>query len=1118
VLILALLAGCIRDAPLPDLGPCAEYPAGVYEYGQVGIGTCLAGPTELEFSEDPDGNSVLLVTNANPYQVFTGGSLLSIPWDAIDLSLGRAPVHTLGATALDMPTFAGALAVDGDLGMVAVRLSDEARVRQTMDDVHLVDLSDPSRPKRSTRGTDGGSTIQVRADPVDIVTDPASGLTFVANRTSHSISILDTSGEEIKIVRPWPTWALSSAEFDDVDDSGSRAELSTLEVINPDEIRDDEWTLTWVEGTFRLWMPGTDGLSRATTTLAAGWYESPLGVELDPSTTGSTIEEVRDPHYESGRMFFADRGNIRAAIADAALTNWGFEAQILLSPRTNGWDTSLGGPSVIEGPEGLYLFYDGGGQDSAGIGAALSADGVNFARTNEGAPLLEPAEGEIALADPYIFADEDTDQYRMFLSTWDGARWAIAHATSEDLNTWTLDETFALELPASDAAAPVVARVQGAWHLWYAHRDADTWVIAEATSPDGRTWTDQGPVDDLAAFTSTDTEPPGPALQAALTSAFRVEGADAGIQSFPAVPGVPFGDSTGGWLGMALAGYQLGPGDAGADSSGGLRVDAVDLDSGRAWLTLTDAAGNPSVGVATIDDDGTLLPDSGAIYSGTAGAFDRHGAESPVVAQIDGVWHLYYAGIRDDAQAIGLLTSTDGETWTPQGKVFGTGSGFDVGRVAPGSIEPLDDGRVRLWYSGFDGAVWRIGSAVSSNGRSFTRESSDTHDYRLGTGSPGQWHDSGVRDPWIVAGTNDDGVEGVHAWFSGFDGDLWRIGYAFRPTDGDQFELSTNAVTLEPRPVVNASGGLFHPNGVERPVMVQDDLGWTGWYAGLSSDGTRVGALSGAVADRLATRPERPSVGDTITFSTQRGDPDADAIPLDVVLPQGAVSGIGLTSLTIDEERGFLYAVSKLLGYFVVIDIRDDSGPAFLDQNYLDIEAVLPFDSGGGAQGFRQIVPVPGTDRLYALNDQPEAIWVLDMSSIEDEPYAHIEPHTVVGWLPAPRGLERDEGASSQTSVGPAQLVVHPDGRRLFLTNFNANSVTVYDLELGPHGQQVAEVSLVGESPYGLVLSPDARHAVIGNFTGEVNADGFAQATLAILDIDVSSPTYLQVLTWVVNR
>ncbi len=1121
MLILALLAGCVRDAPLPDLGPCAVYPDGVYEYGQVGIGTCLAGPTDLQFAETDDGETILLVTNANPYQVFTGGSLLSIPWASIDQSTGRNRVDTLSPVAVDLPTFTGPMTVAGDLGIITTRLSEDARVRQTFDDLYLVDLADPSAPVPSDRGQDGSWRLTVQSDPVDVVHDPESGRAFVANRTSHSVTILDLSGDTIEIELPWPSWALTTAAFDDDDRSGSRADLDDLAVLTPDAITDDEWTLTWVEGTARLWLPDGVGAARVDSPFNGVWTASPLGAELDP-TLVSVIDTVEDPHFAGTRMVFADGGDIRGALSEQTLVEWQFEANALLTGRPGAWDATLGGPALTADDIGYWLFYDGGGQTSPGIGVALSGDAVVWTRLTD-APVLTPAEGEAAIADPYVFYDEETDQWRMFHSTWDGARWAVAEATSADLVTWTASSTLALEVGGGDAAAPVVAAIPGGWRMWFSRRVGDTWHVGEATSADGRSWTDQGEILAYDPITAVGDEPPGVALDASLTSAFRVEGEDAGVQGFPAYPGVLFGDEAGGWLGTTLAGYHLAPGDAGAASTGGIRVDSVDTGTGRAWLTLINGAGRPSIGVATLDTDGSLLPDSGAVFTGRSAGFDRDGADTPVVVEIDGTWHLYYAGTRGAVRTIGLLTSTDGETWEPQGRVLDVGTGFDVGGVEPGSVEILDNGSVRLWYSGFDGEAWRIGSATSPNGKRFTREPATTRDYQFGQGSPGQWHDSGTRHPWAVRGADPDGNPGLHLWFTGFDGDTWRGGYAFRPDGAERFTVAEDEATLEPRATLDTTPGLFHPDGIERPVFVPaeevtGEAGWTGWFSGIADAVPRVGAASGLAPDRLATTPLRPTVGDTLTFSTERGDPDAQAIPLDRALQAGAVSGIGLIALSLDTERGYLYAISKLLGYLVVIDIRDDSGPAFRDLNYLDIEAVLPFNGSGGAQGFRQVVPVPGTDRLYAVNDQPEAIWVLDISDLEDEAFAHIVTDTAVGWLPAPRGLERDQGPTSQSSVGPAQMAVHPDGRRLFLTNFNANSLTVYDLELGPHGSLVAEVPLLGESPYGLAISPDGSRAVVANFAGEVTGRGLVESTLAIVDIDESSPTYLEVLTWVTNR
>ena len=70
-------SGCVRVSELPDVGTCADYPSETYEYGQIGIGTCLAGPNSLRFAGDST-NPTLLVTS-EPFKVFDGGSLLAFP-------------------------------------------------------------------------------------------------------------------------------------------------------------------------------------------------------------------------------------------------------------------------------------------------------------------------------------------------------------------------------------------------------------------------------------------------------------------------------------------------------------------------------------------------------------------------------------------------------------------------------------------------------------------------------------------------------------------------------------------------------------------------------------------------------------------------------------------------------------------------------------------------------------------------------------------------------------------------------------------------------------------------------------------------------------------------------
>jgi hypothetical protein len=86
----------------------------------------------------------------------------------------------------------------------------------------------------------------------------------------------------------------------------------------------------------------------------------------------------------------------------------------------------------------------------------------------------------------------------------------------------------------------------------------------------------------------------------------------------------------------------------------------------------------------------------------------------------------------------------------------------------------------------------------------------------------------------------------------------------------------------------------------------------------------------------------------------------------------------------------------------------------------------------------------------------------------------------------------------------------------LFASHFNRNSITTYDLTLGPYGTLIRETPLVGENPYALALSPDDRFLVFGNTTGDVDG-AETSSTIGVLDVDEASPTYLEVRTWIAN-
>lgn len=1116
MLLLPLLFACAQDAPLPFLGDCADYPKGTYEYGQIGIGTCLAGPTDLQFTDTEDGRPVLLVANSNPYQNFTGGSLLAIPWDEVDLDASKNVVSDLDVGAVGLPSFSGGLGLSGELAVVASRLSEDARVRQHWDTVNLVDISDPLRPVLSDRGQSGGAWVRVQSDPNDVEVDPASGYAFVANRTTHSVSILDTSEEAVRVVQPWPQHVLTGASFDDADGSGSKAEFGTLGIIDQDFLVDERWSMDWIDGTWRLWLPTVDGLFRQTSTGDGTWRESAIGTEL----LGDPLTELTDPHFDvAGRMYFvADNVLLSASSADA-VGLWSYDRVALLTPSAAGWDSDgISGPGILRTEDGVELFYAGQRDGVWGIGRAFSPEGVSFAK--EDGPVFTVGDGLVTgerVDQPFPMVDPATGEVAVYMSYFDGSAWSVLRMRSDDLVTWRVDEEPVFSIDGEDVAAPAIVAADGDWRMWYSRRGADgLWALAAARSDDGLRWEDLGVVQPLDEVVALDEDPPRAAIQGLPELRFRIEGENLGPLFDPVTPGQGFASAEYGFFATVLAGQLLQPGDAGPDSAGGIRVDSVDPDAGLAWLSLRSAGGTWRVGVATLDDNGVPEAELGAVFEGT-GDFDRDGASSPVVVWDGDQYRMYYAGHRGSRTSIGLATSPDGRTWTRQGRVLARGSDWDRAGLEPGSAQVLADGRIRLWFSGSDGDLWRVGSAVTSDGASFTRESATSRGYVFPPGRPGEWDDSGVRHPMVRAGTNEEGLAGDHLWYAGFDGDLWRVGYAFRPSGEEAFDRWEDPIEGTAEPVSNALGTPYAVDGVQRPVLYADDAGFRGFLAGMDGAVSRVGALYAEGGPRLHKGYQLPTPGDSLSFTTERGDPDAVAIPLDTRVDSLPTTFEGLTALSVDTERGFLYAASKLRPYLIVLDIRDDSSGDFQDLNYLDVEAVLPIANASGGFGFRQVVPIPGSERIYALHHDPETILMMDVSGLVDDEYGDFLYDTVQGWLPSSRGVARDEGADTLTDVGPSALVPHPDGQRLFVANFNANSLTVYDLSLGVHGTLVREVDNLGEYPTAMVLSPDNNHLLVANYAGVVEPSGATHSTIAVIDVDPESPTYLEVTTWITN-
>jgi len=189
--------GCIQDIEKPYLGECADYPDGVYDYGDIGIGDCLAAPTDLQFYHTPD-EDVLLVVNSNAYLAFSSGSVLPIAWDPLEAELDKVragfsqvspdedivPAVFYTADLRDpslapgeysaqiMPDFSGKMAIDTDrqMAFVSNRLSMTTNL-STSDHVYGVDLLDPLH-LTSFDLVDGAAPLEDGADSFLVQDDP----------------------------------------------------------------------------------------------------------------------------------------------------------------------------------------------------------------------------------------------------------------------------------------------------------------------------------------------------------------------------------------------------------------------------------------------------------------------------------------------------------------------------------------------------------------------------------------------------------------------------------------------------------------------------------------------------------------------------------------------------------------------------------------------------------------------------------------------------------------------------------------------------------------------------------------------------------------------------------
>jgi hypothetical protein len=165
----------------------------------------------------------------------------------------------------------------------------------------------------------------------------------------------------------------------------------------------------------------------------------------------------------------------------------------------------------------------------------------------------------------------------------------------------------------------------------------------------------------------------------------------------------------------------------------------------------------PSIGQAySTNAEGTQWQKSpnNPIYRASKGGWDNILITGPTALPRgpDGVWRIYYSGVGLFNKGVGLLTSNDGENWTPHPKnpVFKTPKDAWDSTLLEQTVV-FTQGKYWMWYSGYKGTlknstVISIGLATSDDGVNWTRRP----DPVLEPGPEGSWFDLRILAPDVI--------------------------------------------------------------------------------------------------------------------------------------------------------------------------------------------------------------------------------------------------------------------------------------------------------------------------------------------------------------------------------
>ena len=205
-----------------------------------------------------------------------------------------------------------------------------------------------------------------------------------------------------------------------------------------------------------------------------------------------------------------------------------------------------------------------------------------------------------------------------------------------------------------------------------------------------------------------------------------------------------------------------------------------------------------------------------------------------------------------------LRLSLDPDGWMKiqPSPVLDVGSAGSWDGTSLGSVNVLlDDGLLKMWYSGCAGVICNIGYATSTDGLSWTKY----------PGNPvlvsGYSWDTTIQNPTVIK----DGTT-YRMWFSANDFSYIRIGYAT--------SLDGVAWTEYPSPVLSPTSGGWDQAVVSTPVVIREGPSLTMWYSGHVGDYSyRMGRATSQDGTNWTKDPANPIMSAAYSWEESRVHP-----------------------------------------------------------------------------------------------------------------------------------------------------------------------------------------------------------------------------------------------------